>query len=86
MSDQDLQLEILKLLKDSNIPHEQKDTINFSLAFMLEKDLVKLRDILATEKKKIAHARKEAKRIEMKYQFMIDDLAEMEIKKAKAGK
>ncbi|MBI4235337.1 hypothetical protein HY604_03495 [Candidatus Peregrinibacteria bacterium] len=83
MVGQDLQLEILKLLKDSGVPEAQKDGIKFSLPFMVESDLIKMRDILMMEKKKIANARKEAKRIEMKYQFMIDDLAEMEIRKAK---
>ena len=81
MDKKTIQLEILKLLKDSTISDHDKEMVQILLPVMEWDVLRNIHKALKNEQRKMKQLDQKQKRVEMKYKVMVDKLCEMELKK-----
>lgn len=74
MSKDELKKEILRLLKTSSLPQHDKNMVEILLPAMKDDKLQSIYNALMTEHSKMAKLDEKKKRIELKYQVMVDGL------------
>ena len=79
MDTKSLQLEILKLLKDSTISDHEKKMVQILLPVMKDSVVRRIFKALESEKKRMGNLDKKKRRIEMKYKVMVEKLCDMEL-------
>lgn len=75
-----LQSEILKLLKISSVPQHEKNMLETLLPVMETSTLNKLHSTLIKERDSMNKLNEKQKRIELKYQVMVEKLVKMQNK------
>lgn len=74
MSKDELKKEILRLLKTSSLSQHDKNMVEILLSSMKDDKLQSIYNSLMTEHSKMAKLDEKKKRIELKYQVMVDGL------------